>query len=97
MDIVITGTDRNPALEVANISMALQYMQQDTEAFPSAELRRNLFRRMFAILGIDIPEDEQDAIEDMVMGDMRARAKGGGISKPVIPQNLPIESTPIEV
>lgn len=97
VDIVITGTDRNPALEVANISMALQYMQQDTEAFPSAELRRNLFRRMFAILGIDIPEDEQDAIEDMVMGDMRAGAKGGGISKPVIPQNLPIESTPIEV
>lgn len=94
IDIIITGKERDTRLEASNMTMILQSMQQD-ETILTDPKKRKVFGRLLASVGINI--NEIDAETENPINSFVQSKKGGGISKPFIPQNIIPSELPIEI
>jgi len=92
VDIVITGQDRDIRVEAANMALILQTMIADPTVLTDPA-KRKIFGKQLETVGLninDISPAQNDAQE--MIGQKVEQQKGGGISRPNLPQNLNIGS-----
>ena len=88
VDIVITGQDRDVRVQAANMAMILQTMIADPTILTDPA-KRKVFGKQLEAVGLSVDEisptsqDSQQVINEKV-----GQQKGGGISRPNLPQNL---------
>ena len=87
IDIVITGEERDVRLQSANISMILQNIQQDPEILQDPA-KRKLLSKLLETIGMDIHDISPEPTAEEGMKQMVEEKKGGGISRPSIPQDV---------
>jgi len=85
VDIVITGQDKDLRVQSANMAMILQTITADPEVLTSPP-KRKIFGKLLETIGMsidDIAIEEEKPTEQIVQ-----QQKGGGISRPSMPQTL---------
>ena len=95
IDIIITGQDKDLRFQSANMGMILQTITADPTVLTDPA-KRKIFGKLLESVGLNINEisvEEEQPITSMVH-----EQKGGGISKPSLPTNMPMGGgSPLEV
>ena len=95
IDIIITGQDKDLRVQSANMATVLQAIQQDGSLLTDPT-KRSIFGKLLESIGMSIEDIAQD--ETTPMTQMVQEQKGGGISRPSLPQTIqPMGMNPTEI
>ncbi len=86
IDIVITGQDRDLRMQAANMAMILQTLVADPTVLTDPA-KRKVFGKQLEAVGLNIHDIvSEDMSPEQIIGQKVGEQKGGGISRPNIPQ-----------